>query len=299
MPGGSVAASTLAASAATEGVFTVQNVFPTNLVAGENVLAVEVHQQSATSSDVVFGLAVKAVPGTWGPPLIREGPQSQAARQGAPAEFRVSAVGQSPLGYQWVHNGTAIRDGTNASLSLPAVGAGDLGQYSVTVSNGFGSVTSAPVWLRFAELDLQVVSISRTPRFPRYDPQYTDYTVTEPSGFGPYTFTAATSLGSGQTTNTQRWPAVGAPVTYTATVRNRGGASWTGAIRGAWWWDGVRVEEPELPGPLADGATLTFSLVRPWDGLSHEVRFVLMSPDARPMNDALAIDTKSVAFLSY
>ena len=80
------------------------------------------------------------------------------------------------------------------------------------------------------ETDLQVSQLSRTPRYPRYLPNYTYYTVTEPSGFGPYGFSAATGLGGGQTAQTPRWPNVGDPVTYTATVRNRGTNPWVGTL---------------------------------------------------------------------
>ena len=149
------------------------------------------------------------------------------------------------------------------------------------------------------ETDLQVVCIARTPRFPRYDPIYTYYEVTEPSGFGPYGFTAATGLGSGQTTNTPRWPALGAPVTYTATVRNRGTNPWTNSIPATWQWDGVTVSNPVVSGPLATGATTTFSLVRPWDGQAHEASFTLNCADARNDNNSLSIHTKSVPYLTY
>jgi hypothetical protein len=62
MPLGSVASSTPAArtvdNAAYEGPFVLT---PTNLVAGTNVLAVEVHQVNTNSSDVVFGAAIEGL----------------------------------------------------------------------------------------------------------------------------------------------------------------------------------------------------------------------------------------------
>ncbi|MBI4579000.1 MAG: hypothetical protein HY718_04815 [Planctomycetes bacterium] len=149
------------------------------------------------------------------------------------------------------------------------------------------------------ETDLQVVSISRTPRFPRYDPLYTYYEITEPSGFGPYVFSAATGLGSGQTGSTQRWPIADDPITYTATVRNRGTNAWSGTLTAEWRVDNVVVSSPAQIVTLAPGATTTFALVRFWDTLSHEIRFSLNLSDARGGNNTLAVDTKSVAFLSY
>jgi hypothetical protein len=62
MPVGSVSFNTVAGrtvdNAVYEGPFVLT---PTNLVAGTNVLAVEVHQVNATSSDVVFGASVEAL----------------------------------------------------------------------------------------------------------------------------------------------------------------------------------------------------------------------------------------------
>jgi len=82
------------------------------------------------------------------------------------------------------------------------------------------------------ESDLQVVTIARSPAFPRYLPIYTSYSLSEPSGFGPYVFSAATGLGGGQTGSTPRWPGLGSTVTYTATVRNRGDVVWDTSIAG-------------------------------------------------------------------
>lgn len=151
----------------------------------------------------------------------------------------------------------------------------------------------------YDETDLQVVGISRTPRFPRYAAEYSGYEITEPSGYGPYLISAATGLGQGQTTNTQRWPATNDPVTYTVTVRNRGGNPWTNSVAGNWQWDGTNVQSASAAGPLAPDAVRSFTLVRPWDAASHEVRFSLTADDARAGNNSVAINTKSVAFLSY
>jgi len=57
MPAGEIVYTNLASSAATENVLLSRTVTVTNLVNGTNVLAVEVHQNSATSSDVMFASA--------------------------------------------------------------------------------------------------------------------------------------------------------------------------------------------------------------------------------------------------
>jgi hypothetical protein len=65
MPSGPINRNTLASSSisgAAETAFEIFAVAPGRLVAGRNVLAVEVHQASLSSSDVVFDLELKALP---------------------------------------------------------------------------------------------------------------------------------------------------------------------------------------------------------------------------------------------
>ena len=149
------------------------------------------------------------------------------------------------------------------------------------------------------ENDVQLVSIARTPRYPRYDPTYSVHQVSEPSGFGPYIFTSATGLGSGQSGATQRWPDVGDDVTYTATVRNRGTNLWRGTLNVQWLVDGAPAGQAAPSVLLQPGQMMTFDLAQTWDGAAHEVRCELDVNDDRAENNALAIDAKSVAFLSY
>ncbi len=60
MPDGAVGYQTHALSLSTEGVFDSTNVAPARLLAGENVIAVEVHQRNDDSSDVSFDLELTA-----------------------------------------------------------------------------------------------------------------------------------------------------------------------------------------------------------------------------------------------
>ena len=167
------------------------------------------------------------------------------------------------------------------------------------------------------ETDLQLLSISRTPRYPRYAPLYTQYTVSEPSGFGPYDFVVSTGLGSGQTPATPRWPNAGGLVTYTATVRNRGTNPWTAVLTGVWRVDGGTAGVPFMSAAgggsavaadarggagvaaLDPGQTATFTHALAWDGLSHTIEFELSVTDARAENNRLAIDTRSPGYLTY
>lgn len=149
------------------------------------------------------------------------------------------------------------------------------------------------------ETDLQVVNIARTPAYPRYAPEYTGYLMTEPSGFGPYYFSAATGLGSGQTGATKHLPALGETVTYTATVRNRGTNSWSGTLSATWQMDGVTVGTPSQGVTLAPGAITTFNLPRTWDNVPHTIKFTINLADGRATNNSLQINGRAVGFLSY
>jgi hypothetical protein len=76
-------------------------------------------------------------------PVITNQPVDFQVRLDQPATFSVSALGTPVLRYQWRRNGSALAQGTNAVLTLPAVQPGDDGEYQVVVSNNAGAVTSA------------------------------------------------------------------------------------------------------------------------------------------------------------
>lgn len=181
-------------------------------------------------------------------------------------------------------------NGTGYHYAVTAVSAG--GQEETDVAS-VGPRTPR------SETDLQVMYIGRTPRYPRYDPSYTVHTITEPSGYGPYVFTSATGLGSGQTAGTQRFPNAGDVVTYTAHVRNRGTTPVAGPVGVTWRYDGAVVGASTIAGPLVPGATGTSSIMRVWDGQPHEVGFSIDAPDDRPTNNTLMIDSNAVGFLSF
>ena len=76
-------------------------------------------------------------------PAIVLAPQNQSVTVGSPATFAVVASGGEPLQYQWSFNGLPLPGATSAVLTLPNVGFGQVGSYSVIVSNGVGSVSSS------------------------------------------------------------------------------------------------------------------------------------------------------------
>ena len=81
------------------------------------------------------------------PPLIATSPVAQTVDVGTGFTLSVQAFGFPTLTYQWLRNGIAIGGATGASYIVANSSAGDAGTYSVIVSNGTTSVTTAAVSL--------------------------------------------------------------------------------------------------------------------------------------------------------
>jgi hypothetical protein len=84
------------------------------------------------------------------PPVVTRAPEPQVVRVGDAAAFQVSAASVGAIDYQWFLDGTPIPDATNSWYAIPAVYPGwnvpeTPGNYSVRVSNAYGSVTRPPV----------------------------------------------------------------------------------------------------------------------------------------------------------
>jgi hypothetical protein len=93
---------------------------------------------SATSNAVSFSFNAATT--------ILTQPTAQAVCDGTNASFSVSATGQGALSYQWSRNGVAVSGNATAitpSLVVSAVGAGNLGNYTVAVTGLCGTVTSS------------------------------------------------------------------------------------------------------------------------------------------------------------
>ena len=85
------------------------------------------------------------------PPAITGQPTGTTVTAGATATFNVTATGSATLAYQWRRNGTNITGATSASYTTPATTPADDGaQFSVVVSNAYGSVTSTAATLTVA-----------------------------------------------------------------------------------------------------------------------------------------------------
>ncbi|GMU83405.1 MAG: hypothetical protein AMXMBFR47_32750 [Planctomycetota bacterium] len=221
-------------------------------------------------------------------------------------QFSHYAVYRSTAPFDSVEGMTPIATipGVNSSTYTDATALNGVSYYYAVTSVAIGggeqtTIDSIGPRTPRSESDLQVLRIRRTPEFPRYDPIYTYYSITEPSGFGPYVFSAATGLGSGQTPQTQRWPNVGDAVTYTATIRNRGTNPWTTSVTATWRVDGVVVSTQTLPLSLQPAGTATTSIVRTWDNQLHDISVAISAADSRSANNSLTVNSKSVGFLTY
>jgi hypothetical protein len=77
------------------------------------------------------------------PPIIIAQPRGENLYVGDSAELQVVARGNWPLAYQWRKDGGALNGKTNANLTLTSATLSDTGDYTVAVTNAFGSITSA------------------------------------------------------------------------------------------------------------------------------------------------------------
>jgi hypothetical protein len=95
---------------------------------------------SVTSSGATLTIAAVA-------PTITNPPQNQTVNQGSPATFSVTAVGTSPMTYQWRKDGVNISGATNNSYVISSATTTNVGAYSVVVTNSAGSAISSSATL--------------------------------------------------------------------------------------------------------------------------------------------------------
>jgi hypothetical protein len=110
----------------------------------------------ALSSNLVYaacpevGLLVVQVSSTESTPTspqVTAQPQSQTVRMGDSVSFSLDVKGIAPFNYQWRKDGFLMPLETNSVLSINNLILNDMGNYTVVVSNVYGSVTSAPAIL--------------------------------------------------------------------------------------------------------------------------------------------------------
>jgi uncharacterized repeat protein (TIGR03806 family) len=88
------------------------------------------------------------------PPTIATQPASASKYPGGTATFSPTVYGTQPLYYQWRFNGTNLADKVGVSgsftgtLTLTNLTADEAGNYTLFITNAYGSITSAPAALR-------------------------------------------------------------------------------------------------------------------------------------------------------
>jgi hypothetical protein len=137
---GAVTYSTLAANQAAEGLTEYTNIVSSALRQGNNVIAVEVHQSGATSSDIVFGMGLVAQ--RQEPVAITKQPKGGLVGIGDTLSLSVEASGSTPQ-YQWFRNGTAIVGANSATYTVLSATTNNAGTYFVRVSNAVSTNNSA------------------------------------------------------------------------------------------------------------------------------------------------------------
>jgi regulation of enolase protein 1 (concanavalin A-like superfamily) len=121
------------------------------LVPGTNTIRYSYNSQQSQFGQMVEKpgpmFLIKRATGTGAPQIVNQ-PSSIAALKGNSAIFSVVAKGAAPLTYQWLRNGVAIAGATSPTLSLAAVADADnQAKYTVQITNGSGSITSAQATL--------------------------------------------------------------------------------------------------------------------------------------------------------
>ncbi len=130
------------------GILSISNNAPPVFFAGTSQvtwLVLDTSNHVATCTQTVTVIAL--------PPLITTQPANQNGVIGHPVSFSVSATGIGFLTYQWRLNGSPISGATGSTFTIPSVGAGSVGNYTVVVTDACGQqVTSTPASLTLYDL---------------------------------------------------------------------------------------------------------------------------------------------------
>jgi alpha-tubulin suppressor-like RCC1 family protein len=136
-------------SGATNTTLTISNVVAGD--AGNYRVVVSNSHGSATSSNATLNVLF--------PPSITAQPTNQTVYVGDPVAFNVTTGGTAPLSYQWKFNGTNLTGQTNAILSIAAT-TNQAGNYSVIVTNSYGSIQSSNATLTVLDSAPAIISQS-------------------------------------------------------------------------------------------------------------------------------------------
>jgi hypothetical protein len=172
-----------------------------------------------------------------------------------------------------------------------SVTSGEKYYYRITAVNGIGvnSIPSEEVQVLAQPSpndtpDLDILYISRSPKYPRFEVEY------DPPGYNPY-------LKPG-TQNLQHYPEVGEPIKYTATIRNSGGATIENYII-HWYADSVLVQS-ETRGQLFPRQRITSQIIYTWSSdpvlIECEVVTNPLITEISQQNNSLVMRSNALSF---
>jgi hypothetical protein len=99
------------------------------------------------------------------PPVFTAQPRTQTSLPGSAITFAVEVTGAAGVAYQWRKNGIAIPGANSSTLTLTNIGAGDAGNYDVSVTNPLGTTSSSVAQLTVANaLTPPVFTLQPAPR---------------------------------------------------------------------------------------------------------------------------------------
>ncbi len=108
------------------------------------------HIIAGSSAHQTFGVGL--------PLLITTQPTNQTVVLGNNATFSVTASGIATVGYQWQFNGTNLSGSTSSSYTRTGTTAVQAGNYTVVITNLYGSITSSVAVLTVSKLTPNVTS---------------------------------------------------------------------------------------------------------------------------------------------
>ncbi len=99
-------------------------------------------ETDSAGSDTMWVDEVKVTPSNEIAPFILRPPYAVYAPAGAKTQLSIDAVGQELMTFQWQQNGINVPGATERTLAFPALSADQTGNYTCTVTNPLGSITS-------------------------------------------------------------------------------------------------------------------------------------------------------------
>ncbi|HYE32018.1 MAG TPA: immunoglobulin domain-containing protein [Methylomirabilota bacterium] len=124
-------------------IFIDSEQFPADNANGNNVGAIDFSTNKVFALNTGNGIVGFEIVKTTVPATIVTQPGNVTALEGASISLTVTASGSLPLTFQWAFEGTPISGATGTTLNLTNLQASTAGNYTVTVTNPGGSVTSS------------------------------------------------------------------------------------------------------------------------------------------------------------